>query len=148
MSSWIERIKNYDEKVEMLKLQCKACFDKEEDKRKLKKQIVKLEKQIIKLENDLKNLDDARKNQIIEGQAVIAEKQKMINDLKSTLSENKKTLTNDKKEIKRLSTQISLLTNEKAKLEDLVEFLKKNRRSPNMEEIKNYELKRKKLLKK
>lgn len=144
MSNWIERIKNYDDVVKDLKAMNKACVDKESDKDKLKSKIEKLTK-------ELQETEDLRKNQVLEGQAAVQEKQQIlkekdliIENLRSEISELLKKLDEHESEIKALRHQISILTNEKTKLEERVEFLKNNRRSPNMEELKDYEERRKK----
>ena len=147
MSNWIERIKNYDDVVKDLKAINKACVDKESDKDKLKNKIEKLTK-------ELQESEDLRKKQVLEGQAVVQEKQQIlkekdliIENLRSDISELLKKLDEHESEIKALSHQISILTNKKINLEEKIEFLKNNRRSPNIEELRDYTEKRKRSVK-
>lgn len=143
MSNWITRIRQYESAIKDLEARDKACCDKERDKEKLKSEIKTLR-------NELKESEDLRKMQILEGQAVVQEKQEIIKKLYSDISLLKKEKTDLIKkisscqsEIKALTGQISSLIDEKMQLKERVEFLKNNRRSPNMDELIQYTERRK-----
>lgn len=140
--------KNLEDQYEK---QIQECSRKETDKQVLK-QIIQT--QIKDIENLKSELDDAKnklKQTEIARRSVAGKLGGLTTKnkrLEEEIKELKSSLTEKKKESKKMDKQLDEKDKQLEDAERKIKFLKKNRRAPNLEEIKDYELKRKKVAEK
>lgn len=108
------------------------------------------QRRIEKLQHELRSKEQERKELVLNGQGVIEEKILTIKNLENDITnlENKlKEKENQRRKavgsIGGLKRQIKKRDEEINTLNERIEFLKTNRRSPNLEELKDYTLRRK-----
>lgn len=110
-------------------------------------EITKQRNKIAKLKQEIELEKELKQECVDEGQKVIDEKNIVINKLELMNVELNNKLKEKESARRKLASKIGGYQARINKLEMQVEFLKTNRRSPNIEEIKDYELKRKRRLK-
>lgn len=139
MSSWIERIRNYDSVVEELQNQIKESSVKEEDKKKIKRE---LNTRIVLLEEEKKilyeQIDETKETYEKELNALKVNHEKEIDKLKLKLQREKEEKTALASSKGGLVSKVNRQDKKIKKLESQIEFLKNNRRSPSLEELKSY----------
>lgn len=101
-------------------------------------QLVTKGKMIQSLRNDLKQSRIEKQECILAGQNIIEEKTKRIKELEKKLEEKEKARRKLASSIGGYKKQINTQDEKIEKLEKQVEFLKTNRRAPNLQELKDY----------
>lgn len=108
------------------------------------------EDRIIKLKQKVKEVIEEKQECILSGQTVIEGKIEEIKNLRITILSLEQRLEEKERQRRKVAGSIggykSALRKRDTKIADLnktIEFLKSNRRSPNIEELKDYEFKRK-----
>ena len=101
-------------------------------------QIITKGKMIHSLRNDLKQSRIEKQECILAGQNIIEEKTKRIKELENKLEEKEKARRKLASSIGGYKKQINTQNEKIEKLEKQVEFLKTNRRAPNLQELKDY----------
>lgn len=107
------------------------------------KDITKLIRKNNTLKRELENEKGIKNEIITASQETIEEKNKAINKLELINLKLNEKLKEKEKARRKLAGKIGGYQKQINKLEMQVEFLKTNRRSPSLEELKDYELKRK-----
>lgn len=109
------------------------------------------EERIKKLKEDIKECKAEKQECILSGQAIVEEKVLTIKNLKNVIANLENKLKEKEKQRRKsagsiggLKKQIKRQEEVIEKLEKQVEFLKTNRRAPNIEELKDYFGRRKK----
>ena len=95
-------------------------------------------KMIQSLRNDLKQSRIEKQECILAGQNIIEEKTKTIKELEKKLEEKEKARKKLASSIGGYKKQINTQKEKIEKLEKQVDFLKTNRRAPNLQELKDY----------
>lgn len=101
-------------------------------------QLVTKGKMIQSLRNDLKQSRLEKQECILAGQEIIEEKTKRIKELEKKLEEKEKARRKLASSVGGYKKQINSQDEKIKKLEKQVEFLKTNRRAPNLQELKDY----------
>ena len=101
-------------------------------------QLITKGKMIQSLRNDLKQSRIEKQECILAGQNIIEEKTKTIKELEKKLEEKEKARRKLASSIGGYKKQINTQDEKIEKLEKQVEFLKTNRRAPNLQELKDY----------
>lgn len=101
-------------------------------------QLITKGKMIQSLRNDLKQSRIEKQECILAGQNIIEEKTKTIKELEKKLEEKEKARKKLASSIGGYKKQINSQDEKIEKLEKQVEFLKTNRRAPNLQELKDY----------
>lgn len=101
-------------------------------------QLITKGKMIQSLRNDLKQSRIEKQECILAGQNIIEEKTKRIKELEKKLEEKEKARRKLASSIGGYKKQINSQDEKIEKLEKQVEFLKTNRRAPNLQELKDY----------
>lgn len=108
----------------------------------------KKQRKIEKLQDELRFKEKEKQELVLSGQAVVEEKTETIKILKAEVEKLKSELRKKETQRRKTAGKIGGLRKKISKLEEVNKFLKENRRSPSLEELKDYEQRRKKLLKK
>ena len=143
------------EKVEMIFesfIRTSTIFKKlEEESDSYNTECRKKEERIKKLKDEIKKCVTEKQECILSGQAVIEEKVNQIKNLqKNILQLETKIQLKEQQRRKAVGsiggckTKISNLEKEIKNLNERIDFLKNNRRAPSIEELKDYDFKRKK----
>ena len=111
----------------------------------------KKQRRIEKLQSDLKFKEKEKQELVLSGQTVIEEKTETIKNLKVEIERLETKLKEKEAERRKavssiggLKTKIVNRDKKIKKLEDTNDFLRNHRRAPNLEELKDYQLRRKK----
>ena len=116
----------------------------EEESESYNNECDKKQRKIESLKDELKQCINEKQECILAGQEVIEEKVKIIKKLENKLEEKEKARRKAVSSTGGLKKQIKNQAEVIEKLEKSVEFLKTNRRAPNIEELKDYFYRRKK----
>ncbi len=101
------------------------------------------QRRIEKLQHDLRFKEQEKQELVLSGQTVIEEKVETIKNLQAEvekITQKNKTIENKRR---KAVSSIGGLKKEINKLKEANDFLKKNRRSPSLEELKDYQYRRK-----
>lgn len=107
------------------------------------RELTKKTNKIKKMAKEIEEYNKVKDGYIREGQKIINDKNIMINELELKNVELTKKIKDKESARRKLASKIGGYQAKINKLEHQVEFLKTNRRSPNLEEIKDYEYRRK-----